>query len=37
MWEALLEQTTENILYVHSGGVTGNESMLKRYKNKFNL
>ena len=37
MWETLLEQTNERILYVHSGGVTGNESMLKRYKNKFNL
>ena len=37
MWEALLAQTNEEILYVHSGGVTGNESMLQRYKNKFNL
>jgi len=36
MWEALLEQTDEEILYVHSGGVTGNKSMLNRYKNKFN-
>ena len=36
MWEALLEQTDEEVLYVHSGGVTGNESMLNRYKNKFN-
>lgn len=34
MWQALLEQTTEKILYVHSGGVSGNESMLKRYKQK---
>lgn len=32
MWKALLEQTNEDILYIHSGGVTGNESMLKRYK-----
>jgi 1-aminocyclopropane-1-carboxylate deaminase/D-cysteine desulfhydrase-like pyridoxal-dependent ACC family enzyme len=32
MWEALLEQTSEDILYIHSGGVSGNESMLKRYE-----
>ena len=31
MWQALLEQTNENILYIHSGGVSGNESMLQRY------
>ena len=34
MWKALLEQTDEDILYIHSGGITGNESMLKRYKQK---
>ncbi len=34
MWMALLEQTNEEIMYIHSGGVTGNESMLERYKNK---
>jgi 1-aminocyclopropane-1-carboxylate deaminase/D-cysteine desulfhydrase-like pyridoxal-dependent ACC family enzyme len=32
MWEALLEQTNETILYIHSGGASGNESMLKRYR-----
>jgi 1-aminocyclopropane-1-carboxylate deaminase/D-cysteine desulfhydrase-like pyridoxal-dependent ACC family enzyme len=32
MWEALLEQTSEDILYIHSGGVSGNKSMLKRYE-----
>ena len=32
MFEALLEQTHEKILYIHSGGVSGNESMLARYK-----
>jgi len=38
MWEALLSQTDEKILYIHSGGVSGNESMLNRYKEKgFNL
>ncbi len=34
MWKALLEQTDEEIIYIHSGGITGNESMLKRYKQK---
>lgn len=38
MWKCLLEQTDEKILYIHSGGVSGNESMLQRYKTKgFNL
>ena len=36
MWLALLEQTSEKVLYIHSGGVSGNESMLKRYSQKFN-
>ncbi len=34
MWKTLLEQTKEEVLYVHSGGVSGNESMLKRYEQK---
>ena len=34
MWKALLEQTDEEVLYIHSGGVSGNESMLKRYEKK---
>jgi 1-aminocyclopropane-1-carboxylate deaminase/D-cysteine desulfhydrase-like pyridoxal-dependent ACC family enzyme len=34
MWKVLLEQTNEKILYIHSGGVSGNESMLKRYLKK---
>lgn len=34
MWKCLFEQTKERILYIHSGGVTGNESMLKRYEKK---
>lgn len=37
MWMALLEQTQERVLYIHSGGVSGNESMLKRYSQKFSL
>jgi len=32
MWECLLEQTDEKVLYIHSGGVSGNISMLERYK-----
>ncbi len=32
MWKMVLEKTTEKILYIHSGGVIGNESMLKRYQ-----
>jgi len=34
MWKTLVEQTHEDILYIHSGGVTGNDSMLSRYKFK---
>jgi len=34
MWRALLEQTHEEVLYIHSGGVSGNESMLHRYRQK---
>jgi len=31
MWLALLEQTDEKLIYLHSGGVSGNASMLQRY------
>ena len=34
LWKCLLEQTQEEVLYIHSGGVSGNESMLKRYEQK---
>lgn len=34
LWLTLLQLTREKILYVHSGGVSGNESMLERYKKK---
>jgi len=34
MWKVLLEQTNETIIYIHSGGVSGNQSMLARYKKK---
>ncbi len=32
MWKMLLEQTDEEICYIHSGGVRGNESMIERYE-----
>lgn len=35
LWKCLIEQTNEEILYIHSGGVSGNESMFERYKQKF--
>ena len=35
MWKCLLEQTNEEVTYIHSGGISGNESMLKRYTKKF--
>jgi 1-aminocyclopropane-1-carboxylate deaminase/D-cysteine desulfhydrase-like pyridoxal-dependent ACC family enzyme len=36
MWQTLLEKRDdESILYIHSGGVSGNESMLERYKKKY--
>jgi len=34
LWMSLLEQTNEEILYIHSGGVSGNSSMLQRYKKR---
>jgi 1-aminocyclopropane-1-carboxylate deaminase/D-cysteine desulfhydrase-like pyridoxal-dependent ACC family enzyme len=34
MFQTLLEQVSEDVLYIHSGGVSGNESMLKRYERK---
>jgi 1-aminocyclopropane-1-carboxylate deaminase/D-cysteine desulfhydrase-like pyridoxal-dependent ACC family enzyme len=32
MFKTLQEKTNEKILYIHSGGVSGNETMLKRYE-----
>lgn len=34
LWINLLEQTDEKILYIHSGGVGGNITLLQRYKQK---
>ena len=36
MWQTILEKTEEKILYVHSGGVSGNVSMYERYQKKLN-
>lgn len=37
MWMMLLEQTQESLLYIHSGGVSGNETMQLRYAKKFGI
>lgn len=34
MWQTLLQKTKEKVLYVHSGGVSGNDSMYARYIKK---
>ena len=34
MWMALQEQTSTKVLYIHSGGLKGNVSMLERYKKR---
>jgi len=39
-WQTLLEQRDtlyEHVLYIHCGGVNGNESMLRRYKRSFGV
>jgi 1-aminocyclopropane-1-carboxylate deaminase/D-cysteine desulfhydrase-like pyridoxal-dependent ACC family enzyme len=39
MWQALEENSSylkdKTLLYIHSGGVMGNESQLQRYKDRF--
>jgi 1-aminocyclopropane-1-carboxylate deaminase/D-cysteine desulfhydrase-like pyridoxal-dependent ACC family enzyme len=34
MWKALLENVSDEVLYIHSGGVRGYRSMLERYEKK---
>ena len=34
LWKMILEKTDEEILYIHSGGTTGNASMMERYRYK---
>ncbi len=34
--DEFLKNSNDEILYIHSGGIVGNESMLKRYKRYFN-
>ena len=39
-WKTLLESLyfkENNIVYIHQGGILGNDSMIKRYKNKYKL
>lgn len=35
LWMSLLAKKEEDILYIHSGGVSGNPSMLERYEKKW--
>ena len=35
-WDTILQYNLKNILYIHQGGVLGNETMVKRYKRKLN-
>lgn len=37
MWLALQEQTQDSVLYIHSGGLSGNASMKERYFKKFGV
>lgn len=37
MWQALQEQTQGSVLYIHSGGISGNDSMKERYFKKFGV
>ncbi|MEO1927425.1 MAG: 1-aminocyclopropane-1-carboxylate deaminase/D-cysteine desulfhydrase [Nautiliaceae bacterium] len=34
-WDTILRHNLKDILYIHQGGLIGNESMLKRYERKF--
>ncbi|MEO1958792.1 MAG: 1-aminocyclopropane-1-carboxylate deaminase/D-cysteine desulfhydrase [Nautiliaceae bacterium] len=36
-WEVVLENRLFDVLYIHQGGLYGNESMLRRYKNVKNV
>jgi len=37
LWLALFKKTQEKVLYIHSGGLSGNKSMLERYRLKASL
>lgn len=37
LWLALLADTDERVMVIHSGGVHGNKSMIERYKKRFSL
>ncbi|EDM23948.1 hypothetical protein [Caminibacter mediatlanticus] len=36
-WDTIKHYNLKNILYIHQGGLNGNESLIKRYKYKFNF
>jgi 1-aminocyclopropane-1-carboxylate deaminase/D-cysteine desulfhydrase-like pyridoxal-dependent ACC family enzyme len=36
-WEVVLENRLFDVLYIHQGGLYGNESMLRRYKRRFDI
>lgn len=36
-WDTIEYYNLKNILYIHQGGIKGNESLIKRYEYKFNL
>ena len=36
-WDTIKFYNLKNILYIHQGGLNGNETMIKRYKNKWKI
>ena len=36
-WDTIMYYGLKDILYIHQGGILGNETMIKRYKRKFNF
>ncbi|MCK5110685.1 MAG: 1-aminocyclopropane-1-carboxylate deaminase [Arcobacteraceae bacterium] len=36
-WQTLLKYQKKNILYIHQGGIKGNETMITRYKRKLGI
>ncbi|NPA12093.1 MAG: 1-aminocyclopropane-1-carboxylate deaminase/D-cysteine desulfhydrase [Epsilonproteobacteria bacterium] len=35
-WEVVIENNLKDILYIHQGGLIGNQTMIKRYERKYN-
>jgi 1-aminocyclopropane-1-carboxylate deaminase/D-cysteine desulfhydrase-like pyridoxal-dependent ACC family enzyme len=36
-WDTILHYNLKNILYIHQGGILGNETMIKRYERKLTI